>query len=489
MPPEPKKPTPDTIWIGELVADLLPQALDSLGLEAVLGVDRLYLHDVLDISPGALTRASSVRLAEMMGSSQVVVGAYDSEKQKVTITLQVIDVEQGRRIAAVAAEGPVASLQVMIDRLAWDIVQSSAGAKVAPDRASWARARPPVPIEALVAYGSGLAARDSRAGARFERAIELCPALDEARLAYGRLLLEQNENARALDVLGVVTAKSSVGRAARFRQGIALLRLGRYREAAQLYEALAKERGSAAVLNNHAVALCRLRTAAKAGAVLRRAVDAAPGIGDLMFNLGWALLVEGDAEGAAEWLRGLTEEDTNDIHAQVLLAWALRRSGRDAEAQAVWRRVLAHAPSYAPYEQPDFGLRFERVALSERLMALGPESRTECELAAAHCGRAERLLDARDSEAAIRELSQAVYLDPRNARAHLLLARARRLRGEDEAAINELKTSLWCRDEPAVALELAALYKDLGRKGEARNEARRVLKLDPRNALAKQLLE
>jgi hypothetical protein len=104
-------------------------------------------------------------------------------------------------------------------------------------------------------------------------------------------------------------------------------------------------------------------------------------------------------------------------------------------------------------------------------------------------GRAEKLTQSGDREAAQRELTQAVFLDPYGARGHLLLARVHLAGGDQEKAVNELRVSLWCQDEVPVRLELAALLKAMGRSVEARAEAERVLKAQPGNAAAKKLLE
>jgi tetratricopeptide (TPR) repeat protein len=99
--------------------------------------------------------------------------------------------------------------------------------------------------------------------------------------------------------------------------------------------------------------------------VLRRAIDAEKGALDLAFNLGFALLSEGQAEEAALFVRGTVEQDPTDLRAQVVLAWALRAAGREAEADGIWRKVVARSPSYESLGAPDLTRRFERVRDSE----------------------------------------------------------------------------------------------------------------------------
>jgi tetratricopeptide (TPR) repeat protein len=220
---------------------------------------------------------------------------------------------------------------------------------------------------------------------------------------------------------------------------------------------------------------------------LRRAVDLEPSSADLAFNLGWALLVEGDSEAGAFWLRGVVDDQPQDNQARLLLSWALRKSGREAQADEEWKALSAATSSYETLAVPDLSRRFERIQTSERALLLDRESRSDAELAATHVSRAASLAEAGNLEGAEAELMRAAYLDPHAPRVHLLLGRAHRRRGERDKAVGELRMSLWCRDDPAVRLELAGLLKEMGRESEARAEARRVLETDPASEAARKL--
>jgi Flp pilus assembly protein TadD len=89
---------------------------------------------------------------------------------------------------------------------------------------------------------------------------------------------------------------------------------------------------------------------------------------------------------------------------------------------------------------------------------------------------------------ALRELTQAAYLDPYAERIHLLLARTQAKAGDADKAIAEFRMALWVRDDPAVRVELMGLLKQSGHLAEAKLEAERVLRVDPSNASAKAVL-
>lgn len=477
-------------WVGEAVADLLPRDLALLGVPAVDRADLLRAQEALAIPPVSLSRATAIRVAEALGASRLVLGTHESDGATLTLALRLLDVERGTLSTPLRASGPRESLAELVHGLAWDVALTGS-ARPTRTREQYLSLQRAVPFEALSDYAQALAAPDHPARIKLlRRALVAAPRFDEARLALGRAQLQAGERAAAEETFSRVTAPSPLARTARFLQGVALLELGRYREAGGVYGLLAAEDPTAAVLNNHALALLRIAgPGIKASDELRKAVEMAPGVVDLPFNLGWALLVEGDAEAAAFWLRGVTRQQTADAHARVALCWALKQSGHVDEAEDEWKGLTAVAPAFESVAAPDLARRFERTLPTERPMVLDRDGRREAELAAVHIGRSEKLRDAGDLDGALRELTQAAYLDPYGPRGHHLLARTHVARGDKEKALNELRVSLWCREDETVRLELAALLKGMGRAGEARAEAEKVLKASPASRAARALLQ
>jgi tetratricopeptide (TPR) repeat protein len=474
-------------WVAEAVANDLPRALRELGVPVVDDADRRRAHEVLQIPLVRLTRATSVRIAEALGAARMVTGTWQASSGRLSLALRMLDVERGTLSAPLRADGPEEALPQLLRNLAWDIALASE-TPPAGTREEFLRRASKVPFEAYRLLGRGLAGPDAATRRRFLRqAIALHPGYDAARVELGRLQVTARDGALAADNLARVSASSPVAREARFLQGVALLDIGRYQEAAALYAALARSDASGAVLNNYALALLRAgqpTSAPRASEVLKQALHGAKGAPEIPFNVGFALFLEGDAEAAAFWMRGVLRESPEDAHARVVLCWALRRTGREADADAEWRPLVAVAPAFESLRDPEPERRFERVLLWERPLAVDEAEWGNPQFAASHLGRAEKLTEAGDLEAAERELVQAAYLDPYGDRAHVLLARMHRRRGDRDKAASELRMALWLKDDAPVRLELAGLLKEMGRDGEARSEAQRVLKLLPGNAEA-----
>jgi tetratricopeptide (TPR) repeat protein len=471
---------------AEAVSDLLPHALAFLELPAVARADRLLALQALDVPPVTLTRASAIRIAEALQAERMVVGRLELQGDEVRLSLRLLDVQRGTLSAPFVAEGGHARLPELVDDLAWDIALASA--RSARTQAELkARRRTPLP-EAVNAYVMGLQGSELTQRVRsLRRALALTPGFDEARLELGRLQLLSRDNQGAYDTLDPVHTPG-LARPARFLQGRSLLERGHYREAAALYAGLVARDATPAALNNHALALLRqANPPMPPSEVLRKALELRPADTDIAFNLGFAALVENDPAASAFWLQGIVKQNPRDSHARAMLAWALRRSGRAEEADETWRGVLALAPSLEPLAKEDLTRRFERIAPSELRLAPNENAKSHAELSVMHVARAERALQAGETEAGERELRRATAADPFNPRAHLQLARLLRQRAEFDNAVAELRMALWCREDVSVRVELAQLLKALGRDAEARAEAARALKADPANEAARKL--
>lgn len=478
-------------WVGEAIADQLPRSLAALGVPAVSRAERLQAQSALEIPDVPLTRATSVRVAEALGATRLVTGTYVIDGARVSLSLRLLDVDRATLSAPLISSGALDGVTELIDRLAWDVALAG---PTPPQRSrdEFLGGRPKVPFDAFKAYARGLAAREPKVRTTLLRAaIGAAPGFDAARLALGRLLLDQRELAAASQALARVPQSSPLAREASFVRGVALLEMGRYREASKVYSALAQVEPTPGVLNNLGLAVLRdpAPSPVKASDVLRRALALDPESVDLAFNLAWCLLAEDDAAGAAFQLKNLTQVVPLDKHTRVVLAWALRRAGRDTEADRQWQAVVALAPVYETLVLPDLSRRFERIQRSERPFELARESRSDAQVAASLYMKAQRLFDGGDVPSALAEATRAGYLDPYNRSIHLLLARLHRARGDGEQALNEFRMALWSEDDAAVRVEVAGLLKEMGRPAEARAEAARALALAPGNEAARKFAE
>jgi Tfp pilus assembly protein PilF len=485
----PEPPSGAEAWVAEAVADELPRALRELGVPALESYDRQWVQERLGLPEGRLSRATAIRTAEAAGAFRLITSEVSREGDAVVLKVRLLDVPRGVLAAPLVARGPLSSLQGLLANLAFDVALAGSTPPVR-SREVLTALRGEVPFEAWQTHAQALAATDVAARTRLlRRAVAHHPRYEEAWLDLARLQLDEREHGGALESLGHISREGRTGRPARFAEGIALLGLGRYAEAAAIYAEMRRALPTPATLSNQASALLRLsRAEAPASGPLREGLEREPASLDLPVNLGFALLHEGDPRAATVFLRAAVRRDPRDAPARLLLMWALRGSGREVEAGEEWKALEAQTDAFSSLKGPDLQRRFERILPSEGALVVDPEARRTGEVVASRMSRGEKLLEEGNAAAASVELQEAAALAPFNASAHALLARALRARGEVARAEEELRASLHCREEAAVRMELADLLLAEGRGPEARAEASRVLRTDPAHAGARKML-
>ena len=281
--------------------------------------------------------------------------------------------------------------------------------------------------------------------------------------------LESREHKAALETLGKIGREAATPRAARFAEGVALLGLGRYVEAASVYDELRQARPTSAVLSNQAAGRLRQeRRELPASAPLLQALAREPAALDLPVNLGFALLHEGRPDAAAFFLRVAVKRDPGDGAARLLLSWALRQAGKEDEAEEEWRALSASTDAFQSIKAADLQRRFERVLPSEGALVVDSQGRSDAEAALIQAARGQKLLETGDAAAAVVELASATVLSPFDPEYRAFLAHALRTRGEVARAEAELRASIYCREDSAVRTELADLLMAQGRTADAR---------------------
>lgn len=487
-------------WIAEAASLLVADELNARGVAAIRRAERIRAFEQLHLPVAAsLSRATVVKVGQLVSASEVIVGSVRFEGDDLVVEANGIRIDVGRVQPAISERGPLADVVLLFERLS---ARLAGGSPLRGERS------PRPPLEAFEAFVKGLMAESAATRAGFlEEAVERYPEYDRAHLALWQVRHDQADYAAAVAAAQAVPSGSPLAQRARFAASVSLLELEKYQEAFDGFNASVAGTPpavAAAALNNLGVVQLRRRTADKGLPTyfLTKAAEADPGDSDILFNLGYAYVLEKNFQGAIYWLRETLRRDPADAEAHYLLGVALRHTNNPVEA-ARERELAEQLSSQLP--------ALEKRAAAEKLpvprgmarVREDPESRAgvraeqtivntaqkeQRELADFHLDRGRRLFEREEDRAALAELRRAIYLLPYEAQAHLLVGRIHLRAGRPGDAVEALKISIWSADSAAARIALAEAYLKQQNTGAARTEIERALILEPDSAAAKQLL-
>ena len=488
-------------WIAEAASLLVADELNARGVPAIRRAERVNAFEQLQLPVAAsLSRATVIKVGQVVGASEVIVGTVRLEGDDLVLESHGVRIDVGRVQPRVTERGPLEDVVVLFERLSAKI---AGNAPVRGDRGE----RPP--LEAFEAYVKGLMAESAATRATFlEDAIKQHPGYDRAYLALWGVRHDQADHEAALEAARAVSSESSFARRATFFAAISLLELKRFDEALEAFEASAEGAEpafAAAALNNMGVVQLRRGTPSPKGVptyYLTRAADADPGDADILFNLGYAYVIEKNPTGATYWLREALRRDPADAEAHYVLSAALQAVGSGVEAERereLARQLssrLAELEKQAADEKRAVAGGMERLREDPELRAgirseetiTSSAQREQRDLASFHLDRGRRLFESEEDREAMAELRRAVYLSPYEAQAHLMIGRIHLRAGRPVEAVEALKISIWSRETAEARIALAEAYIRQQNIAAARTELERALIVDPESIEAKRIL-
>jgi Flp pilus assembly protein TadD len=487
-------------WLGEGSSILLADALQAAGIDAMGRDERLRAFERLQVPPLAtLSRATVIRIGELVGAADVVIGSMSLENETLVLRARRIRLGTGRLDHEVVARGAIADLFVTYARLGAALWGRTLEASDAPAQS--------VPLAAFEKYVRGLLAETPAAqAASLTEAIRIQPAYDAARLALWQAFTVAGDARAAIEAVTPVADGSPVAIEARFLEAVSLIDLREYGKAFTRLASLQERAPSALVLNNMGVVRLRSGAATPDGGrpawYFSQARTLDPLDPDYLFNLGYAYWLDGDPAAAGYWLREAVRLAPTDGGAHALLAQVLFVGGQSAEAARELALAQRLSSAFDGLElkagaalTPPRGLERLKASLepprAERIDAalemVG--QRDQRELAAYYLAHGRRLFEEERDLEAESELTRALYLSPYDAEAQLLLGRVYLRTGRVGQAIDACKVSIWSRETAAARVVLAEAYLEAKDLVSARTEAERALALDPQSVHAQKLLE
>jgi tetratricopeptide (TPR) repeat protein len=497
MPFETSAREPRTYWLGEGSAVILSDSLLALGLPVMRRDERLHSFELLRVPAVAgLSHATLIRVGQIVGASQVIVGTFALVGDTLTVSARPIVLDTGLAGPDISESGGLDDIFDIYDRLAVRLVPGSSLAAGQLENSH-------PPIAAFEQFIKGLLAEVPATRLTFlNEALRLAPGLQRARIAQWDVHNDLGEHDRALAAVRQVPAGHRLSRQARFLASVSLLELKRYQEAFDELTKLNAEEADATLLNNLGVVQLR-RPPGGAGARSVSYFNEAASLEgvDSYFNLGYAYWLDGDASAASSWLREAVRRNPADHAAHFVLGVALAALGSQTEAGREKDLARQLSSGYAEWEakspsgsvprglerlRMDLGLP-DVLRVENVIGAAG--QRDQRQIASFHLDVARRAFESERDAEAISALQKAVYLSPYDHDAHLLLGRIYLRGGRLHDAIDALKISIWSSDTVSARLVLAEAYEKAGMVNEARSELEKLVKRDPSDVEARQRLD
>jgi len=486
-------------WMSEAAATLLTANLEAVGVGAISREQRLKAYERLQLPPAAaLSEATIIRLGQMIGAAQVVMGSFAVEDGQLAVKARAIRLDTGRMRPPAAEAGPLPDFFAVFERLTRQLLPPGL---TVPDSLDVDHGS----LAVFENYVKGLVAETTAAQIRFlNAALGLAPGFAAARIALWQVYTSQGDHARAATAALGVPANSKVYRRARFLAALSRIHLKQYDDAFQGLKALADVSATPTLFNNLGVIQARRGGTPETGRAsyyFTKAAEADPEDPDYAFNVGYAYWLERDPKAAVYWLSEAVRRSPADGDAHFVLGAALDATGSTVEGQREKDLARQLSSTYADWERrPNASaepvpkglerlrddLDAPRLALVDT--ALAPtEQKDQKDLAAFYADRGRRMYEQQQDVEAIPELKRSLYLLPYQADVHLLLGRIYLRTGRLAEATEALKVSIWSQDSSeahAVLGEVCLQAKDVG---GARAELQKALQLDPKGADAKQL--
>src|SRR5438067_12469570 len=179
-----------TYWLGEAIGDMITDDLNARGLGAIPRQVRVRAYEQLHLpANGVLSRATMIKVGELVGASQLIVGDVELTGDTLTVRARPIRIDIGRGDTEVTERGDLADLFGLAQKVARRVMPGGTSAAAAL----------PSSLQSFERYVKGLLAEQPASQAEFlEAALKFDPAYDAARFALWDARTAQGDHARAL---------------------------------------------------------------------------------------------------------------------------------------------------------------------------------------------------------------------------------------------------------------------------------------------------
>ena len=475
---------PNLDWIGEGAADILNRRLDSAGFLTISRGDRVYALDRLGLPQSFQpSHATTIRIAQTLDADSVVLGSYTVTADKITASVQILDVKALKLSPPIQQDGDLKNLLDLLNTLAWRIArQLDPSYSVAQQ--TFLAADGQLHVDAFENHIRGtIAESPSERIVHLKEALRINPGFTPAWFALGMAFYANQDYDSAAATFGRLSKDDPRALEADFYRGLAFFYSANYMKAEDAFAFVQLRLPLPEVVNNQAVAASR--RGHDAAALFQQAVTADPKDPDYRFNLAVSLRRRNDIQGAIREIDQELKLRPQDTEAQTF-AKVLKDPGsvkpNPDKGKAITDDTLPPERIKRSYNETGFrqaAFEMEQVE-SLRLASLPPAER-----ASALVKQGEQFMNSGLTLEAERQFQAALQANPSSALAHAGLAQVREHSGDLDAARKEAQQSLSLAPNVPAHLVLARVDLASNQLGTAATEVAQALKLEPANANAR----
>jgi tetratricopeptide (TPR) repeat protein len=520
-------------WVGESFAEALTDLFARLeqrnaGMRVVPNAERKIIQQKLRLPLTTLpSLATSIKLAQQSRATLLVLGKYSVTPQQgevaasLRVTARVVRVQDGTFLGEVLRDGrtvmrevdladAVSKLQTLQGQVAHQILYQREGNSLSLSQNEVVELAKTVPPRSFEAFVKGMltAETDELRANYFKNALRLYAeerggeVYAQAALELGNFYLRQNNFQTAEEFFSKVPRTSDSYAEAGFYAGLMQWNLNNRDAALATFRQLADSTRLTAAYNNAGAAALELSQKSKAEGksemleeglkYLEEAAKSSPEDDVIRFNYGYALFEARRYKDAANTLREVVKDAPSDGQAYFLLAKAQERNSETTAATETDNQARRYLATYAKAQTEwqksgtTGDIPFRLFKNFNRLERKQPDSNSgvansDNELQN-KISKARELYTAGRDDEALSELRQILIKDSMNADSYLLIGKILQRRGDLEAAVSNLKTAIfWKNDLIEGHILLGRIFLEKSDFIQATAYAKNALQIDPNN--------
>ncbi len=464
-------------WLSESISYALYSTFLEEGIDVVPPEKRNSIYDELQIPlTTPITRATSIRLANMAGADRIIIGDFFVTDDKVIVSSRIIDLKNGKLGEIISVEGNINELIILQNFLSWRLLQNI---KEIDDsrKDEFLRRWSQIPLPAWENFIKGLLTKDNEKKELFLlKSLNLFPQFSSCRWELSYHYFKKGDYEKCLNYIKPLIDSKPI---ALFVFSLCHFYRKDYDKGIEGFK-ICMEKGieKFASTNNIGVCYAKKGENEKAMEYFKIALSEEENP-DVYFNIA---LISSDKKEFLENIKKaiqLSRPTFPYFHSlyQKLILWG------DTEVAEIVKSISkGYFSSDIDATINDFKDLLKVIEVKEKV-PLQIEERDFYKKEANFYLKSNNLVSAESS------IRKALHISPFDWESHLILSKVLMKRKDLKNAMREISFSLWLEERGENNLEMGKLLIEIGEKGKGLEHLKKALSFDPSLEEAKGIIK